>query len=123
MFFGNRRPRILTARQHDSSRLPAPGRATGSQDPHDDRPGGNGAARPSRSSRRPLTALIWRAPTPSAGAGYSVADVADLTGNNSYDSLVIGAPGVTVADELSAAAYPAPSTWFSARRTRSPPRI
>jgi hypothetical protein len=31
---------------------------------------------------------------PSAGAGYSVADVADLVGTG-YDSLVIGAPGVT----------------------------
>ncbi len=93
MFFGNRRPRNVTARDHGTpvflprlERLEAKILMTTDL----------GGTSP------PNLPIIAAAPfgvdmagtVPSAGAGYSVADVGDVTGSG-YDDIVIGAPTVT----------------------------
>lgn len=103
MFFGNRRPRVLTARQHDSTVFLPRGEQLEAKILMAINLGGTVAPALPFSATAPYGIDMVNAaiptptptPSPSTGAGYSVADVADLTGNNSYDSLVIGAPGIT----------------------------
>ena len=105
MFFGNRRPRILTARQHDSTVFLPRGEQLEAKLLMAIDLGGTVAPALPFAATAPYgidmanaaipTPTPTPTPSPSTGAGYSVADVADLTGNNSYDSLVIGVPGIT----------------------------
>jgi FG-GAP repeat len=94
MFFGNRRPRVLTARQHDNTLFQPCGEQLEAKILMAIDLGGTAAPSLPFSATAPY-GIDMTGTTSSAGAGYSVADVADLTGNNNYDSLVIGAPGVT----------------------------
>ena len=93
MFFGNRRPRNVTARDHGvpvfqprCERLEA--KILMAIDL-----GGTSPPNLPFSATIP-TGIDMAEITPNQGAGYSVADVADLTGSG-FDDILIGAPGVT----------------------------
>ena len=104
MFFGIRRPRILTARQLGSTAFQPLGEQLEAKILMAINLGGTAdTAQPFISSVPYGIDMVNGSPTavPTAtGAGYSVADVADLTGNNSYDSLVIGAGDLRADDPL-----------------------
>ena len=103
MFFGNRRPRNLTARQHDDPVFQPRGEQLEAKILMAIDLGGTSPRR-CRSSPRPPTASIWpdndrrRPPGPATASPTS----ADLTGSG-YDDLVIGAPAVTGSPPTTAA--------------------
>ena len=94
MFFGSRRPRNVTARPHDYPVFQPRGEQLEAKILMAIDLGGTAPPALPLSATAPF-GIDMAGTTTGAGAGYSVADVADLTGKNLYDSLVIGAPGVT----------------------------
>jgi hypothetical protein len=108
MFLGIRRPRILTARQLTSQVFQPLGEQLEVKILMAINLGGTGDTAQPIIATAPfgVDMVNGSATTPgtaNAGAGYSVADVADLTGKSTFDSLVIGAPGITSPTTLSGA--------------------
>ncbi len=95
MFFGNRRPREMTARYRDTPVFQPHGEQLEAKILMSiDLGGTTPPALPNIATAPYGIDMVDTATTTNPGAGYSVADVGDLIGTG-YDDMLIGAPGVT----------------------------
>ena len=98
MVFGKRRPRKMTARRHDVLVFQPAGEPLEAKVLMTIDLGGTSPPALPFSATAPFGVDVGAA-TPSGGAGWSVADVGDLTGSG-YDDMLIGAPTITAPSTL-----------------------
>src|SRR5271165_7118514 len=102
MLFGNRRPQVVDARRRDDIAFRPLAERLESKILLTIDLGGTSPPILPRIASGPF-GIDMAGTTPNLGAGWSVADIADVTGTRGYDDILVGAPTVTSPSTLGTA--------------------